>query len=281
MSLRRRLLDVPRRLLGGLKSERGSDASWENPPPSETGSFPTCTMDDWLPHEPSLRDWKVWEDALVCDFSNEAWLTKIEVLADGIYRVPIFNQEILNRLANEIEQLELWAHKNHVPLQQPNSMHDYGIEMVRIGLDLIFQQFTINVADKIVSELFRELRDGGVDHHHAFTVTYGESHNRSLGFHADDSEVTFNFCLAGDFIGSELYFQGRRCFNHMQTSHRPEEHIEIDQIPGTCIVHAGLHRHGVLPILQGSRRSLIVWTKSSGFRKRDGRTECSDWCGVE
>ena len=214
------------------------------------------------------------------DFSTDDWLSAIEILADGIYRIPIFNPDFLHRFADEIEQLERWSLEHQVSLQPPNSMHDYGIEMRLIGIDTVLQQFTTEVADRIVLELFPEIRDGGVDHHHAFSVTYGDDHNRSLGFHADDSEVTFNFCLGGEFIGSDLYFQGRRCFNHMQTDHRPEEHVEIEQIPGTCIVHAGLHRHGVLPILQGNRRSLIVWMKSSGFRARDGRYECGDWCGL-
>lgn len=280
MSLRRRILQVPKRLLRVIKPEGDSEIRMDTSPQEEVDD-PQYTIDNWSPHYPNLWDWKFWSDALIFDFSTEGWLSKVEVLADGIYRVPIFKPGILHQFAEEIAELELWAQEHQVSLQPPNSMHDYGIEMRLIGIDKVFQLFTTEVADRIVLELFPEVREGGVNQHHAFTVTYGESHNRSLGFHADDSEVTFNFCLGGEFIGSDLYFQGRRCFTHMQTNHRPEEHIEIEQVPGTCIVHAGLHRHGVLPILQGNRRSLIVWTKSTGFRERDRRTECADWCGVD
>lgn len=282
MSLRRRILSLPKRVLGTKQKSvvqplKPTNAQPENIDGNDMGQ--TYTIVDWTPNQPELWDWNTWNHALLADFTTDEWVSKIEVLADGIYRIPIFNPAILNKLALEIEALELWASEKRVSLQPPNSMHDYGIEMTLIGLEGVLQQLTTEIADKVVLELFPEVRDGGVDHHHAFSVTYGDEHNRSLGFHADDSEVTFNFCLSGEFIGSDLYFQGRRCFNHMQSNHRPEEHVEIEQIPGTCIVHAGLHRHGVLPILQGNRRSLIVWTKSSRFRSRDGRSECGDWCG--
>ena len=281
MSFRRRMRQLPRRLLRRSPSERDAGVRMDSPaqpqPEFQTTHY---TIDDWNPHDERFWDWTSWKKALMFDFSKSDWLSNVELLADGIYRIPIFNPDFLHRFADEIEQLERWSLEHQVSLQPPNSMHDYGIEMRLIGIDRVLQQFTTDIADRIVLELFPEVRDGGVDHHHAFSVTYGDDHNRSLGFHADDSEVTFNFCLGGEFIGSDLYFQGRRCFNHMQTDHRPEEHVEIEQIPGTCIVHAGLHRHGVLPILQGNRRSLIVWTKSSGFRARDGRSECGDWCGV-
>lgn len=282
MSLRRRILSLPRRVFGTKQKSvvqpfEATNAQPENIDGNDMGQ--TYTIADWTPNQPELWDWIAWKQALLADFATDEWLSTVEVLAEGIYRIPIFNSAILHKLALEIEALERWATENRVSLQPPNSMHDYGIEMTLIGLENVLQRFTIEVADRIVHELFPEVRDEGVDHHHAFSVTYGDEHNRSLGFHADDSEVTFNFCVGGEFIGSDLYFQGRRCFNHMQTDHRPEEHVEIEQIPGTCIVHAGLHRHGVLPILQGSRRTLIVWTKSSRFRERDGRSECGDWCG--
>ena len=76
--------------------------------------------------------------------------------------------------ADEIEQLERWSLEHQVSLQPPNSMHDYGIEMRLIGIDRVLQQFTTDIADRIVLELFPEVRDGGVDHHHAFSVTYGD-----------------------------------------------------------------------------------------------------------
>ena len=173
----------------------------------------------------------------------------------------------------EIRTLEIWSRENKVEINPPNSMHDYGIELSILKLDHILQSFVEEVASRFVRHHFPAFFDYEIDHHHSFTVTYGSTHNRSLGFHADDSEVTFNFCLDGDFVGSELYFQGRRCFDHLQTLHRPEEHIEVEQKIGQCIVHAGKHRHGVLPILDGERRSLIVWTRSEKYRQQERISE--------
>eukprot|EP00439_Symbiodinium_sp_Y106_P012082 s1171_g1.t2 len=39
---------------------------------------------------------------------------------------------------------------------------------------------------------------------------------------------------------------------------------------GRCIVHAGKRRHGALPISDGERCNLIMWTKSPTFRDSDG-----------
>ena len=87
-----------------------------------------------------LCELDVLKVALVADFSQDDWLSNIEVLADGIYRIPIFNPEFLHRFADEIEQLELWAQQHQVSLQPPNSwMHDYGIEMRLIGIDMVLQ----------------------------------------------------------------------------------------------------------------------------------------------
>jgi hypothetical protein len=287
MSWRQKLKRLPRRLfMPNIGSTNIEAAELETQTSSSTdkvaflsaSSNPKYTLDDWEPRYPDLWEWDTWQQALCMNLHQEDWSQEGESLAEDIWRFRIFSAEHVGKLADEIQSLEQWARKHNVSLQPPNSMHDYGIEMKLLDLDKILQRFTVEIADVIVARLYPEVHDEGLDHHHAFSVTYGKNHNRSLGFHADDSEVTFNFCLGGDFIGSELYFQGRRCFNHMQTDHRPEEHVEVEQIPGTCIVHAGLHRHGVLPILQGERRSLILWTKSSGFREHDGRSECSDWC---
>ena len=253
-----------------------SDAQLPNGVPEEVK-----TLSDWRPIAPELWHWETWEKAFLYDLQDvnaTDWCNVAELLAPGIWRIALFKPELLHQLSMEIAHLERWSSRYQVSLQPPNSMHDYGIEMQLIEFHTIFQQFTRSIANSIVEQLFPELDLGLLDHHHAFSVTYGDQYNRSLGFHADDSEVTFNFCLSGDFVGSELYFQGTRCFNHLQNPHHPDEHVEVSQIPGTCIVHVGLHRHGVLPILQGVRRSLIVWTKSSAFRDGNGREKCVLWC---
>ncbi len=199
------------------------------------------TIDDWEPNDQSLWDWTSWSlsKEMLQALNSSDWDECTEWLGDGIARMAIFEPSVYERIYREIAHLEEWSLRNRVELRPPNSMHNYGIEMQMLGLDSVLQKFTEQLANPISDHLFPEVVDQGVDHHHAFTVTYGKGFNQKLGFHADDSEVTFNFCLGDSFVGSDLYFQGRRCFQHMQSPHRPHEHIEIEQIPGTCIVHSG------------------------------------------
>lgn len=238
------------------------------------------TIDDWEPLHPELWRWETWRAALL--FSPEAEALNlspyVERLGEGIFHFQCFQSGVLQKLAAEISHLETWALEKGVDIVPPNSMHEYGCTAELLGLDQIIQKIVTTVFEQFAQQYFPEFSGFPIDHHHSFTVTYGQRYDRSLGFHADDSEITFNFCLGGDFIGSELYFQGRRCFQHMQTEHHPAEHIEIIQKLGWCIVHAGLHRHGVLPILHGERRSLIIWARSQRYRE-SAFQECAPWCG--
>lgn len=259
----------------------GNSAS-SNDIPDIDIAIPSMQLSDWRPLNDTLLEssfWQIKPDVLAALDTGD-WSTCTTELAPDIFRLKIFEPVVLSSLHDELLALEQWAKSNQVDVSPPNSMHHYGIETHPLGLTEVLDNFVRRIAEAFSRAFFPEVVDSGLTSQHSFFVTYGPSHNRSLGFHADDSEVTFNFCLGGNFIGSDLYFQGRRCFEHMQTPHRYEEHIEIEQIPGTCIVHAGLHRHGVLPILQGERRSLIVWTHSESFRQREGRRMCTDWCGM-
>ena len=239
-------------------------------------------LSDWRPLNESIFHTSFWmlKPDVLKALETGDWSTCATELAPDIVRIELFEPSVLSVLESELRGLEQWAAENRVDVSPPNSMHHYGIETHPLGLNRVLDDVVARVADPLAKAFFPEIVDSGLTSQHSFFVTYGQSHNHSLGFHADDSEVTFNFCLGGDFIGSDLYFQGRRCFGHMQTPHHPDEHFEIEQMPGTCIVHAGLHRHGVLPILQGQRRSLIVWTRSASFRQREGRNICTDWCGM-
>ena len=138
-----------------------------------------------------------------------------------------------------------------------------------------------NLMTRVVSPLsnllFPEVGGDSLDSQHGFIVNYGMAGDTDLGFHVDNSEVTLNLCIGGDFIGSEVYFQGRRCSEHRQTPHLDEEHVVITPEVGTAIIHAGAHRHGVYPIGRGSRRSLIMWCSSEKYRQSE--EVCQPWCG--
>ena len=116
-----------------------------------------------------------------------------------------------------------------------------------------------------------------MDHHHAFSVTYGDSHNRSLGFQMILGDLQF---LLGRYVHwfGPVFPRTTLLQSYANRSY-VEEHVEIEQIPHLLSMRDYIDT--VSPILQGDRRSLIVWTKSTGFRERDGRDECGEWCGVQ
>lgn len=84
--------------------------------------------------------------------------------------------------------------------------------------------------------------------------------------------------------GGELFFEGRRCMQHLDTWARPEERITVAHQPGVALVHAGKHRHGALPVPHGRRRNLVLWCRSAAWRPQEeallhvGR--CPPWCGA-
>ena len=249
---------------------------WLKPQPhssqQDSISQPIYTLNDWSWKAEELKSMEYWRKM------HQDWTDNIEELGNGIYRVPLFEEAWYKKWLQEIALLHNWILNNHIDSEQPNSMHNYGLMATELGLEALFNQWITEIGCHISALLYPEF--GTLDHCHAFWVNYGKHTDQSLGFHADDSEVTFNFCLGDDFQGSELYFQGRRCFEHLQSPHHPHEEIIVEHIPGTCIVHAGLHRHGVYPILKGNRQNLILWGRSSEYRRDFQRQNCYDWCGL-
>ena len=159
----------------------------------------------------------------------------------------------------------------------PNSMHGYGAVLGDLGLDGLLQALVERLAP-LCRLHFEDTGGGAIDGRHGFLAEYGRDHDDSLGFHVDDSAVTLNLCLGEDFSGSELYFQGLRCDRHRQTPTLRVEDFELEHVPGTAILHAGRHRHGVHPIRRGRRRNLILWMQSR--RSREAVTDCPSWCGA-
>ena len=66
--------------------------------------------------------------------------------------------------------------------------------------------------------------------------------------HVDDSTVTVNFTLGGDFAGSELSFA---C----------GDRLVVPQRPGLAVVHPGDLAHEVEPITAGERFNLVFWLR--------------------
>jgi hypothetical protein len=197
-----------------------------------------------------------------------------EPLGQDVWRLQVLDERGCARLSAVIDDHLSWCRGDHA---SPNSMHSAGVVMKPLGLSPAMAALRRGVIEQLATEHFPEL--GPLDHQYAFAATYGQGLDRSLGFHADDSEITLNLCLGHDFDGGTLVFLGRRCAAHRQTPHRADEELRVDLLPGQAVLHAGAHRHLVTPV-RGERRNLILWARSAAYRaSASADAGCPPWCG--
>jgi len=264
MGLRQRLL---RRLRG---APQPTPASPPRPPAGpyrlSDPALATLTVDDL---DPALRA------ALSGDSGLHAL---IEEVHPDIYAVPILSAQWCDRLLAELDALDDWTARTGQRFEPPNSMNRYGVILSELGLTGTLDALLTQAIAPLAAECFPEVGGEDLDSHHGFIVEYQRGGDRSLGFHVDDSEVTLNLCLGGGFSGGELFFEGRRCEEHRQTGCSTADQFHWAHRPGIGLLHAGKHRHGALSIVEGRRRNLILWCRSSRYRAAPVEAECPTWC---
>jgi hypothetical protein len=157
-------------------------------------------------------------------------------------------------------------------------MHRQGAVLGELGLGDLLRELRVELVEPLAGLHLAEHLEHGLDGEYGFLAEYGGAADDDLGFHVDDSAVTLNLCLSEDFSGSELYFHGVRCDEHLQVGPSPDESLEYVHEPGVAVLHAGRHRHGVHPILRGRRRNLILWCQSAAAR--EAARSCRPWCGA-
>lgn len=87
--------------------------------------------------------------------------------------------------------------------------------------------------------------------------------DKDLDVHVDDSELTINLCLGvAGFTGGNVFFKG-----HIEKPTTQNNYGEYEHVVGRGILHDGKQMHGALPLLSGERYNLIVWMRSSTYRK--------------
>jgi hypothetical protein len=83
-------------------------------------------------------------------------------------------------------------------------------------------------------------------------------HNDGIALHSDKSRVSMSLILNDDFEGGDLYF--------------PRQEYKTADVPkGTLICWPGqiTHPHTILPVTQGTRYSLVTFTKLESFSTRE------------
>lgn len=195
-----------------------------------------------------------------------------------IYAVPVVSADWCARLVAELAAFDAWVLRTGCRYEPPNSMNRYGVVLDEIGLSQTLEALMQQAIRPLAGAVFADVGGDSLDEHHGFIVEYQRGGDRSLGFHVDDSEVTLNLCLGEGFSGGELYFEGRRCAQHRQTGCSSADQYHWAHRPGVGLLHAGKHRHGAMSIVDGRRRNLILWCRSTSYRQTADEETCPDWC---
>ncbi|MEM7515918.1 MAG: hypothetical protein AAF368_03200, partial [Planctomycetota bacterium] len=200
----------------------------------------------------------------------EALTSLCDLSQKPVVQIPLLPPEACEALLAEIEKAQ-----REGPPVPPNSMHQAGHVLGDEPFTALFAEMLAHwvqpLATAFLPEFGRNLQSV-----YGYLVHYERGQDEFLGWHVDDSDVTLNLCLGDDFSGSEIYFTGLRCERHRQGGWSEDEEFEIDHRPGTAILHAGPHRHGVRDLRRGRRRNLILWCKG----ERTGAPNCPPWCGA-
>ena len=272
-----------RRIIRRIRKNRTPTArpvAHQKESPSPNHSVKPLTLADWTPIDEALySDWTPLLSAEIRDWLNGvSQIPILEILGPDIYSVQLFSEAGCQRLCQELRAFDKWARTHQVDVSQPNSMHQYGLILEHIHMQSAAQTL-VSVLEPLWSDRFPEVGSNTLDGLHSFLVSYSKMGGDSdLGFHVDNSEVTLNITIQDANEGAEIYFQGRRCEHHRQGPHRDHESLVFKHQLGAMMIHTGAHRHGVLPIVSGHRKSIIMWLSSSQYRQ-GSQGECESWCG--
>jgi len=151
-------------------------------------------------------------------------------------------------------------HESKLPARRPNSMNNYGIILNDIGLESLVFALQDAVVQPLSSIL---LPDEGseLESHHSFTIRYRGGEDTHLDVHTDDSDITFNVNIFGDYTGAPLVF----CGINGEPDHRLFKTAYQHKL-GYAVLHRGRHRHGAEDITSGERVNLVVWSYSHAYR---------------
>jgi hypothetical protein len=188
----------------------------------------------------------------------------LEPLSPGLFRYRPVSAAWARRFAAETRRLRAWSVARGQLPAPANSLSDYGFDLAPLGFRPLLEALLERAIEPWRERLFRELRLAPLDQIHGFVVEYGPGADADLSYHVDQSELTLNLCLDGDFVGSELCFAGLRCLAHRQEAPEPSERLPVEHEPGVALLHAGALRHWVEPIQAGRRTNLILWATSEG-----------------
>jgi len=189
-------------------------------------------------------------------------------LVRDVYALPVFTPRFCEELCEEL----LHFASSGLPMGRPNSMNNEGMLLEELGLsDGLIRPLVEGWLQPLCMRLSAELARAaaGLDHRKAFVVRYRLGEDEHLATHFDNAEVTLNANLGLGFEGGELTFLGR----HDLPLAYPHYHA-WDAGVGHAVLHLGREMHNALPITEGERLNLVVWMRSTAYRRAHGCPMC-------
>jgi len=211
-----------------------------------------------------------------------------EEVEDMVFSFRVFTPAFCSLLMEEIQTF----YDSKLPARRPNSMNNYGIILNEIGLEPLIFTLQDAVIQPLAAVLL-PLEGSELESHHAFTIRYRGGEDTHLDVHTDDSDVTFNVNIFGNYTGAPLVFCGlhgdpdhrhfRAAYQHeLGHAHRRPLRCgtsianDLGDSFGSCsgselseghaVLHRGRHRHGAEDIESGERMNLVVWSYSYNYR---------------
>mmetsp|Transcript_22976 Transcript_22976/g.46518 ORF Transcript_22976/g.46518 Transcript_22976/m.46518 type:complete len:355 (+) Transcript_22976:101-1165(+) len=200
------------------------------------------------PSRPSERD------ARIKALEERGLLTRLRPM---LWKFSVVTPEFCDLFEAEVAHFE----GSDLPKARPNTMNRYGVILRELGLcegllDPLVKDFVDPVADKLLP-----MCADGLDTYRAFTVKYEatDEGDRELAQHYDNSEVTLNINVGGQWTGGQVTFFGL-------VGSEPEEPLSVVLERGHGVLHSGRELHQAEPVQSGRRQNLILWCRSSEVR---------------
>ena len=127
--------------------------------------------------------------------STSSPLSFFNEIMPGVFSFPFLTKEACGMIQEEVENYLEYCTDNKLPIHRPNSMNNYGVVLLQMGLHDLIVDLQEKLLYPISSKLFPVQSMGGFTSHHAFIVSYSTEKDTHLDMHTDDSDVTFNICL--------------------------------------------------------------------------------------
>ncbi|KAL7546720.1 hypothetical protein ACHAWF_010050 [Thalassiosira exigua] len=214
----------------------------------------------------------------LCPSLLEDWMC-IEMF--DVYSFPLLTEEfcgLIRKTLRDLSSLAETAEFSHLQLgRRPIDLNVIGLGWLT---DLLFHGFIQPISSHLFATTEKLVdcehysSDGNIceskystilDWRQGYVAGYSAGPKERRGTtrhrlvpHTDDSEVTLNCCLGGDFEGGSVEFFGLRG--------TPQEGQLVGKVQrpnvGTALLHSGRHLHAVSDVLSGDRYAYIIWTRS-------------------